>query len=149
MTLMHRRRGYPTAWVVAPILMLGSTIGVLGHAPAALASMESQCGSNAVGAHFSYRQVGGQTLSGDTYKVLVINESCAPARTVVAKLTHAVLGSKTADGGFTIKGGPSGWSCEGKGTTATTHKPPAISGDCYLGKLLNPTKLIYWSTAVD
>lgn len=142
-----------TSWVSRAggfALLLGAPVlfGFAG-APQASASSESSCSSNVVGAPFSYKAVGGKQLSGSQYRVLVINEPCSAARTWVAKLTHSSPGTSTPDGANKISGGPTGWTCEGKGYTYTTHKPPTISGECYQGKLINPTKYFYWATSVN
>ena len=129
-------------------LVLGSfAVGTLASSVQALASSVSPC-SPAVGAPFSYKAPGGKQLSGDTYGVLVQNESCSNARTWATKLTHASPGTTTPDGGRRITGGPSGWTCEGKGYTSATRRPPTISGLCYEGKLTNPTKVFYWKPNV-
>jgi hypothetical protein len=153
MSLPHdrfRRAAVWTSRAAVPLLLSSSVVSVIAmHAPDAAASAETECSPGVTGAPFSYNAIGGHHLSGKSYKVMVINESCVTARTVVAKLTHAALGTHTVDGGFAITGGPSGWKCEGKGESSTTHAAPAISGDCYLGTLLDPTKFLYWETAVN
>jgi hypothetical protein len=123
-------------------------VGTLFGSPPASASSESQCSPPVVGALFNYKAVGGKQIKGDTYNVLVINESCSKARPWVAKLTHDSPGASTPDGARKLSGGPSGWTCEGKGYTYASRTPPTISGQCYQGKLTSPTKLIYWVTNV-
>jgi hypothetical protein len=113
----------------------------------ALANSESPCSSSAFGAHYNYQGAGGKQFSGDRYKVLVVNESCSTARKWVAKLTSASPGAITADGANIITGGPMGWSCEGKGSTYTTHRPPTISGQCSQGMLISASKHFYWATS--
>jgi hypothetical protein len=124
------------------------TVGTLVGSTPASASSESQCSPPVVGAPFDYKAVGGKQLKGDTYNILVINESCSKAQPWVAKLTHDSPGASTRDGARKLSRGPSGWTCEGKGYTYATHKPPTISGQCYQGKLTDPTKLFYWTTHV-
>lgn len=139
-----------TSQTVAFGLVVGSlAAGTLVGSPGALASSESPCSSSVVGAHYNYQGVGGKQFSGDRYKVLVVNESCSTARKWVAKLTHASPGAITGDGANVITGAPMGWSCEGKGSTYTTHKSPTISGQCYQGTLINASKLFYWATDVS
>jgi hypothetical protein len=89
-----------------------------------------------------------QLQGGRTYQVLVISESCAAAGTWISKLTRDSRGSRTADGGYAIAGGPTGWKCEGGGYPAVTHSAPTISGECYVGSLFSPTKYFYWKPSV-
>jgi hypothetical protein len=147
-----RAPGVAVALLFAALVLLpglGSVAaGALVGVPLVSARSESQC-SAVVGAPFNYKAVGGKQLSGDRYEVLALNEPCSTARTWVAKLTHARPGTANPDGARKLAGGPSGWTCEGKGYTYATHKAPTISGQCYRGKLTNPTQLFYWASSVS
>ncbi len=123
-----------------------SAAAVPGVASAAAAT---PCPHVVTGASFNYKAVGGKQLAGRTYQVLVISESCAAAGTWVSKLTRDSRGSRTADGGYAIAGGPTGWKCEGGGYPAVTHSAPTISGECYVGSLFSPTKYFYWKPSVS
>ncbi len=146
----YRRMARWMSHAVVLGLIIGSlAFDTLAGSPQASASSVSSCSPPLVGAHFSYKAVGGKQLSGDSYRVLVLNVSCSKAETSVAKLTHASPGATTPDGARKLSGGPSGWTCEGKGYTYSTRKPPTISGECYQGKLTNPTKYLYWAPNVS
>jgi hypothetical protein len=138
--------------VAALGLVFGSlAVGTLTSALPASATVraataEKECLPPVTGAAFNYKAVGGHPIKGDKYGFLVVNESCATAATWVAKLTHDSRGQKNADGLLALHGGPSGWTCEGGGEPNVKTAAPTISGECYQGKLIQPTKLIYWES---
>jgi len=104
------------------------------------------CGT-ANGAAYSYSAVGGAPLKGSHYSVQAVGVSCPVAGQWVTKLTARTPGASQPDGGNKLTGGPAGFKCEGKSYTYTRHEPPTISGYCWKGSLINPTKLIEWAPA--
>jgi hypothetical protein len=128
-------------------LLLGAvTVGTVAYATTASATSEKECLPPAAGAAFNYKAVGGHPIKGDTYGVFVVNESCAAAQTIVGKLTRESRGQKNPDGLLALRGGPAGWTCEGGGEPSVKTAAPTISGECYLGKLIQPTKYIGWAS---
>lgn len=123
-----------------PVVVVGAALLAAAQTSAALTP---KICTDAAGAHFNFTNQG-HHFSGGHYQVMAAKVSCSFADSWTSKLTHATPGKPQPDGGNRLSDGPAGWKCEGKSYTYTQHKPPTISGECYTGSLLNPTKYFHW-----